>query len=762
LSLTSQENIISYPTNRETAGHSSWIVLHNAAAAYPRNPTQKDADDFKHLLLLTIKALPCDTCKDQAKSYIKENPPALGSRDSLVTWLCDFHNDNNKKLGKTELACNTLLGLKSELSCPSCSSSLPGPAEPETEMTEAKGSSSDTNKDRPITESPVHEQASKTTLKDVHSSLKDFKEVSKKIIEELCKRDKLPVPEIVFAPCPERPNTSCTSILRDPFTRQTYKKQIYLNPNVFALRTLAHEYYHYKLTVSGDDELAADETAVEVMAQDILNKEFEFDKIPSAVTPLREQGQEKITQVQVQTMADAIVEPSHRRSFLEKYRERKERRKSGMRKVHERMRGKSAAAETGTAARPNAATGGGENTLPVSTATIASEEKFPMYNAMHKRFEIERFAESKDGDDKDGFFSGFDKLYDPISSHVGIPSRTLNEAFTANFIASTVETIAKSNLSPIGSLIFSGVGGLTLLASNLFLKGQAHGVALGDRKMLTAISANLLTGTLNYANPKVSKKILSDAKKIGGHLAAMEFDQIVPMLIESPFLKGMQSKKERRRMERGDGDRDIGRGQGRGGGRGDGDDFSPDTTGGYAHGGPGGFPGGPGESGGGSIFSPTQRQGEERMQGQSDSSGVIASIDNDPNLTFHQRLRLRERALGVGMEEQPGDFAQFKFNIPSHAYPSPGSPPPVTSPSDFGFSGPPMPPGVQRQPITRGPSASAPFGDILEDDEVLNPQFGYLNPEEEELFGGAARADDIYGVRRNSLSWPYDDWSDMR
>ena len=786
-----------FPLKKEDAGQAYWKVLHSYAYSYPESATQQDADNFKIVFLNVMKSFPCDECKSHAKEYFIKNPPPLNSRKELVRWFCDFHNSVNKKLNKPEQDCSVMVeSPANEKPCTSCAVS---PAKnPINNIPSQQGSTS-------TDEKPIQPQ---TPMKDLQTTFKDYKAISTKIIEELCKRESLPIPDIVYRPCPEAPETSCTSIYRDPQTKtQIRKPLIYLNPNVYALRTIVHEFFHYAETMKGHEDLAMDEFAVEKMAQEIIAKEFPYDNNPSALSHLQ-----PVKKIEVMNAKDEAVagvgqpivvqpvqqqpviqqqeqpRPVRRLSVMERFQLIKEarRRKYKVKKQTEEEPPMTVA-ESPTAVDPNNPQ---QQAMTVEAAT--QESKFPTYQMIRQRYEAERFAEAKDGDDQDGFFSGFDQLYAPVAPHLGLPPRTLNEAFTANFISNSVTTIAKSNLSPIGSLLFTSVGGTGLMLSNFILKSQT-GVALGDRKMMTNIAANLMMNALNYANPKVSKKILRDAKKIGGHIASFEFDKILPMLIESPFLKKGMVSDARRRRDR----RYGGGGYGGGGGSGPSGPSDADPAGGGIGGGlsaPTATLGGqiaaqnvqdiPGAgvvaTGGGSVFSPTIVPGNPQDNfftpapssaassifdaGTGGPGGVFAEAGppHDPfyqglgssfapggfppdleSMSFNERLRYIERMRGVGGREA-GRYYGFNPGSERHG-------------QDFGIVQPRAPRIMEDEEA---------FGSLGSSDHELPPELApydepFLNPEEEELFGGRARAD-MYGVRRNSIGSYYDDLSDLR
>jgi hypothetical protein len=111
-------------------------------------------------------------------------------------------------------------------------------------------------------------------------------------------------------------------------------------------------------------------------------------------------------------------------------------------------------------------------------------------------------------------------------------------------------------------------------------------------------------------------------------------------------------------------------------------------------------------------------------------------------MTFSQRLRFFEKQRGVGGRE-PGGAAGFYHNPSLHG-------------RDFGQVS-PRPRNIYEDEPYGSPSIETDSEDGLP--AALNP---YINEDEEEIFGGEARAD-LNGVRRNTTPYAYyDDLSDLR
>lgn len=95
-----------YPPDVEKLGRSSWSLLHSVAATYPENPSNKQQADLKQFLKLFGNFYPCWYCGGDFEKYMEKKEPTTESQDAFGKWLCDAHNDVNKKLGKPRFDCN--------------------------------------------------------------------------------------------------------------------------------------------------------------------------------------------------------------------------------------------------------------------------------------------------------------------------------------------------------------------------------------------------------------------------------------------------------------------------------------------------------------------------------------------------------------------------------------------------------------------------------------------------------------------------------
>lgn len=94
------------PPDVEKLGRSTWTLLHSIAATYPETPSTKQQADMKQFLKLFGNFYPCWFCAEDFEKYMEKNKPTTESQDKLGNWLCEAHNDVNKKLGKPTFNCD--------------------------------------------------------------------------------------------------------------------------------------------------------------------------------------------------------------------------------------------------------------------------------------------------------------------------------------------------------------------------------------------------------------------------------------------------------------------------------------------------------------------------------------------------------------------------------------------------------------------------------------------------------------------------------
>ncbi|KAF7165866.1 hypothetical protein CNMCM5623_009877 [Aspergillus felis] len=97
------------PPDVEELGRSTWTFLHSLTAAYPAKASPEQQSEMRSFLGLFSRLYPCWVCAEDFRTWMAEpsgrNTPRLSGRADFGTWMCEAHNEVNRKLGKKEFDC---------------------------------------------------------------------------------------------------------------------------------------------------------------------------------------------------------------------------------------------------------------------------------------------------------------------------------------------------------------------------------------------------------------------------------------------------------------------------------------------------------------------------------------------------------------------------------------------------------------------------------------------------------------------------------
>ncbi len=83
-------------------GPGAWLFLHSITFQYPDNPTELDKENYKTFFESLQEVLPCPSCSEHYKNNLNKFPIRVESKDELIEWLIDIHNEvnviNNKEV----------------------------------------------------------------------------------------------------------------------------------------------------------------------------------------------------------------------------------------------------------------------------------------------------------------------------------------------------------------------------------------------------------------------------------------------------------------------------------------------------------------------------------------------------------------------------------------------------------------------------------------------------------------------------------------
>ncbi|KZS94643.1 FAD-dependent thiol oxidase, partial [Sistotremastrum niveocremeum HHB9708] len=104
---SSQQDRSNCPADIEQLGRATWTFLHTAAAYYPAKPSPAHRTHMFSMLSALPSLYPCHHCAEHLGSHMKTKPPVVGSREEVMNWLCETHNEVNERLGKDTFPCTT-------------------------------------------------------------------------------------------------------------------------------------------------------------------------------------------------------------------------------------------------------------------------------------------------------------------------------------------------------------------------------------------------------------------------------------------------------------------------------------------------------------------------------------------------------------------------------------------------------------------------------------------------------------------------------
>eukprot|EP00545_Synedropsis_sp_CCMP1620_P010108 CAMPEP_0119004104 /NCGR_PEP_ID=MMETSP1176-20130426/955_1 /TAXON_ID=265551 /ORGANISM="Synedropsis recta cf, Strain CCMP1620" /LENGTH=182 /DNA_ID=CAMNT_0006955777 /DNA_START=74 /DNA_END=622 /DNA_ORIENTATION=+ len=124
VAATSSSSTSECPPTSARLGRSSWDLLHSMVAWYPDRPTADDARQMEGFFVTLGRFYPCTWCASDFRENLEAQPIQTKSRDELCVWLCEQHNNVNKKIGKPIFKCDmkTLDERWRKSSKPECSS----------------------------------------------------------------------------------------------------------------------------------------------------------------------------------------------------------------------------------------------------------------------------------------------------------------------------------------------------------------------------------------------------------------------------------------------------------------------------------------------------------------------------------------------------------------------------------------------------------------------------------------------------------------
>jgi hypothetical protein len=74
--------------------------MHSISFQYPETPTEEDKNNYRVFFESLKNTIPCPKCREHYSENLKQKPIQLNSRDELIQWVIDIHNEVNEKNSK--------------------------------------------------------------------------------------------------------------------------------------------------------------------------------------------------------------------------------------------------------------------------------------------------------------------------------------------------------------------------------------------------------------------------------------------------------------------------------------------------------------------------------------------------------------------------------------------------------------------------------------------------------------------------------------
>lgn len=511
-------------------GPSYWNVMFSKAYNLPEHVSNNKRLQFRQEIQSLVKSYPCSDCVIDAMAWMKANKMEGDTRNDYINYLCNFKNFVNSKTGKDIYDCSVLLTSEpmthnippahQHTSC-QCNAHPGKKYETAEHDPESSGTLSEqgslvrpdfvgaeteykkqNRNENSIQLEPNH-RASQSTY-ELYNAFKDYKSLSKKIVENLCKTYNIPTPQIIFDKCPDGSNKSCV-----------VSKTIYLDPNQYSARTLLHEFIHYHANYHGNKQLDLDEAKIDTIAQALIDRSFNSVNSGSKLGRIRH---------------DTFITPEIQKrsaSILDGW-------KSSFPLLQKAMNyDPTTAVVMGPNGQPATAvypqSGGGTGIVAPQPVIIQDPKDDP----------------------STGLMAMFDNVYTPFANLLGLKARDVNESHTPSIIQNAVTTLAEGNLSDLGALSVSLISSIVLFG--LGVLGKDH-IVVGDRKLLAEMGAGFMWQSMQYVgNPKSMDTIMEDSKNLGEALGRWNTDQSLKIITNDKrdMRKTQQMKRiieNRRRM----------------------------------------------------------------------------------------------------------------------------------------------------------------------------------------------------------------------
>lgn len=404
-----------------------WKVYHGISDNFPETANDEDTNKFEMAMHGVSHFLPCSVCSDHSKKHWAKNPPRPKTRREAQLLQCEHHNAASIASGHKEKVRN-------------CQQYVDSQGVPDYEA--------------------MKEEA-----------LLRAKKANRDVINVYADADKVKRPDIIHAPCPAFPETSCV----DYNDKKNVK--LYLNPYTDSHRQGLHEYDHYR------DVMTKGKPSSEDHAQDFAYQELNkvAPKLVADKSEIAPKPKPKLRYIARDTSDWLTLEKADLKRM-------------GIVKAEATMNDTMKSIDG--IARD-------KSSSPTARDKYMAKE-FPLYYMIKTEEEERRRKEELEEKKKQGTgaLAPLDPVYAAYAKMLGLQNVTpnqLNLVHTPQLVQNLVMTLVEANTTALGSVLTS------LLFGGLFFGIGIIGrkkLVTNDQLMIQNFGASFFWRAMNFVNPK--------------------------------------------------------------------------------------------------------------------------------------------------------------------------------------------------------------------------------------------------------------------
>lgn len=493
---------MTYPVyDKNIWGSKYWFTFENTMATMPKDASPELKQKYNQFGKLFTELLPCEDCSNHAKQDFSLDTT---SPKNAFTSVCNLHNKTNERTGKESKDCGSLYDDNtSRESCSSCNikgQENEGEKQNDKEIigSEEVQTTTEGPKKLPSTVQDVVaatdaiDSLGQQQIAPMDKRIRQYNALATKIFKDLCKQHGLPVPKnINNVACPIDQSTSCNLY-------EGKDASVYLHPIVTSLRTIYHEFDHYKDIVTGNsnqiDEAKANNFVASTLGNIFVPGPGATNLNPNAKAAKEDDTSEKFTTAEMK-------EDVSNKTIGQVDRELSENVKASY--------------------------------YDVAGKDTSFMNNFPMLKSTLQQIESEKELVREKKVSKDGVLKHIDHLYEKPSQWTGIEKEEMNLLFTPVLFHNVVSNLIDTNMTSLGSAITNAVLGAVMIGASVY---QKKTLRHRDNLLVQLLGSLFMFNALSYVNLKTLPEMKRQAKMIQSRIKQGKYN-FADILIETPKMK---------------------------------------------------------------------------------------------------------------------------------------------------------------------------------------------------------------------------------